>query len=94
MATACCESIECVRALAEWQQILDQIERKIREISQHPKTLQKDADQKFYSEAASQFRYFKDGWRVRAAHARESFTESSVNYSEPIERQRLSAPRK
>jgi hypothetical protein len=56
--------------LAEWHQILDQCDAKIRLIGQQPKSAQRDADQQFYSAAASQFRYFKDGWRVRVAHAR------------------------
>jgi hypothetical protein len=36
----------------------------------------KDADLNFYSQAAVQFRYFKDAWRVRVAHARETYDET------------------
>jgi HEPN domain-containing protein len=64
--------------LTDWQPIIDQVESKVRLISQKPKTLQKDEDQQFYSSAAAQFRYFKDGWRVRAMHAREEYTESEA----------------
>ncbi len=60
---------------AELQQILGQIDLKIWALSQLPRTEGRARDQEFYSAAASQFRYFKDGWRVRAAHAREGFTE-------------------
>jgi hypothetical protein len=61
---------------AEWQHILDQADSKIRTISQQPKSVQKDNDQQFYSTAAAEFRYFKDGWRVRVAHARATYVES------------------
>ena len=64
--------------LAQWQPIIDQMDAKIRGMGQKPAGLAKEADLKFYSEAASQFRYFKDGWRVRAAHARETFTEAAA----------------
>jgi hypothetical protein len=33
---------------------------------------------KFYSEAATQFRYFKDGWRVRVARARATYEEAAA----------------
>jgi hypothetical protein len=45
--------------LAEWQQIPDQADSKIKAIGQQPKSPQRDEDQTFYSMAAAQFRYFK-----------------------------------
>jgi hypothetical protein len=60
---------------ADWANIIDQMESKIKSMKEQPKSAQKDADQKFYSEAAMQFRYFKDGWRVRVSHARENYDE-------------------
>lgn len=39
------------------------------------KSDEKDADLNFYSKCAMQFRYFKDGWRVRVAHTRETYDE-------------------
>lgn len=59
--------------LADWQNLLDQIASKIKAMGATPKSKKKDADLKFYSEAAAQFTYFKDAWRVRASHAREDF---------------------
>lgn len=56
--------------LVEWAQILDRIEARIRDMKQLPRGTQKDEALQFFSEAAAQFRYFKDGWRVRVAHAR------------------------
>ena len=38
----------------------------------------KDEELTFYSQAAVQFRYFKDAWRVRVAHARASYEESQA----------------
>jgi hypothetical protein len=58
--------------------LIRQIESKIAGMKDLPKSAEKDADQKFYSEAAMQFRYFKDGWRVRAAHAREVYDEDQA----------------
>ena len=63
---------------AELQPILDQIDSKVKGLSQGPKSKARADNQEFYSAAASQFRYFKDGWRVRAAHAREGFTETEA----------------
>ena len=60
--------------LADWHQILEQTEAKIKLISDRPKSAERDANQQFYSTSASQFRYFKD-WRNRVAHARTSFDE-------------------
>jgi hypothetical protein len=67
--------------LAEEQNIIDQIENKIadkvkRPIGDSEEASRRDADRKFYSEIARQFRYIKDGWHVRVAHGRESFTGS------------------
>jgi len=62
--------------LAEWQNILDQADSKIVKMKEMPRGTQKDEVLTFYSQAAVQFRYFKDGWRVRVAHARETYEET------------------
>ncbi|MGC2223989.1 MAG: hypothetical protein WA624_17390 [Methylocella sp.] len=62
--------------LAEWQPILNQVESKIGNMQKLPRGAPKDEELHFYSDAAKQFRYFKDKWRVRCAHARESYEES------------------
>lgn len=61
--------------LAEWANLLDKIEAKIREMKLLPRNLEKDEKVQFYSEAASQFRYLKDGWRSRLAHGRATYGE-------------------
>lgn len=64
--------------LTEWGVLQGEIDKKIRDISQKPRTTERDEDQKFYSEAAAQLRYFKDGWRIRVAHARATFNEGQA----------------
>ncbi len=58
--------------------ILEQCESKIKAMKDRPRGPEKAADQEFYSTAASNFRYFKDGYRVRSAHARATFTETEA----------------
>jgi len=62
--------------LAEWQTILNAITAKIRDIENQPKdTPGRDDKLAFCSEAAAQFRFFKNGWRIRVAHARVTYNE-------------------
>ena len=65
--------------LLEQETLIRQIESKISDMKDGAKGPEKDANQNFYSEAAMQFRYFKDGWRVRAAHARETYDEDQAS---------------
>ncbi len=64
--------------LAEWHSILDQIESKIKDKKNLSKGSVKDEDLRFYSDSASQFRYFKDAWRIRVAHARATYAEDEA----------------
>jgi hypothetical protein len=41
-----------------------------------PRGTHKDEEVNFYAKAAVQFRYFKDAWRVRVAHARDTYEEA------------------
>ncbi len=61
-----------------WKNIIDQIEAEIKKLEQQPKSQQKSDDLQFYSEAAKEFRYFKDAWRNHVAHSRADydFTEA------------------
>jgi hypothetical protein len=61
--------------LAEWHNILDQADSKIVAMKMLSRGTHKDDELAFYSQAAVQFRYFKDAWRVRVAHARETYEE-------------------
>jgi hypothetical protein len=52
-----------------WHVAIDQIESEIRELERRwPKGPSKSEFLKFYSEAAKEFRYFKDGWRNYVTH--------------------------
>jgi hypothetical protein len=64
--------------LAEWGSIVGEIEPKIDAIKKAQRSAKRDEDLKFYSEAASQFRYFNNGWRIRVAHARERYEEDDA----------------
>jgi hypothetical protein len=64
--------------LAEWANILDQADAIIVKMKEMPRGTHKDQVLTFYSQAAVQFRYFKDGWRVRVAHARETYEETAA----------------
>ncbi len=59
--------------LENWKNIIDQIEKKIRELESLKKGPEKDEKLSFYSNAAVQFRYFKDAWRNHVAHLREQY---------------------
>jgi hypothetical protein len=59
-----------------WHTILDQIEKRIREMANTlPRGVEKNARLQFLSEAAKEFRYFKDGWRNYVSHARSVYDE-------------------
>ena len=53
--------------------IIEKIEAAIREIQRTKKSDNRDEDLKFYSEAAVQFRYFKDAWRNHVCHQRQRY---------------------
>jgi len=60
----------------EWQAILNGMKSRIEAIENQPHSSERrDADLQFYSEAAAQFRFFKNGWRIRVAHARAIYSE-------------------
>lgn len=59
-----------------WKNIIDQIEKKIRAMESEPKSNEKSAKMQFLSEAAMQFRWFKDAWRNEVAHAHVHYDKS------------------
>lgn len=61
--------------LADQENVIRGIESKIQAMKDRRKGTEKDEDLNFYSQAAMQFRYFKDGWRVRTAHTRATYEE-------------------
>lgn len=59
--------------LENWQNIIEKIESAIRKLENQPKGKQKSEDLKYYSEAAKEFRYFKDAWRNHVSHSRADY---------------------
>jgi hypothetical protein len=59
--------------LENWKNIIDQIEKKIKKMEDLPKSREKIEKLKFYSEAAVNFRHFKDAWRNHVSHARSNY---------------------
>jgi HEPN domain-containing protein len=63
----------------DWHPILNKCESLIGEIrDKGKKGPEKEETLRMYSQAAAQFRHFKDGWRVQAAHARPPFSEAEA----------------
>jgi HEPN domain-containing protein len=80
----------CIRALAikldvytetdSWQQLINNIESKIRDIGKtkvqgQKITAEQKADIRFYSEIATRFAFMKDAWRNDAMHGRRSYSD-------------------
>ena len=60
--------------LENWHNIIEKIESAIRDREkQLPKGMQKSAEMQYYSEAAKEFRYFKDAWRNHVSHSRVEY---------------------
>ncbi len=59
----------------DWQNLINEIEVEIKKINgPHAGTDWKQKEQ-FYSEAATNFRYFKNAWRNHVMHVRDNYTE-------------------
>jgi hypothetical protein len=64
---------------ANWDRVLNDIEAAIKRIERgDTKTPDWRHDQTFYSEAALQFRHFKDAWRNHAIHARVNYNQEKA----------------
>jgi hypothetical protein len=62
--------------LANWKNIIDQIEAKLREMEQtQPKGAAKSERLQLYAQAASGFWQFKEAWRNHVAHSRATYDE-------------------
>ena len=56
-----------------WENIINDIEAAIRKINGPSSGSDWKSKQQFYSDAAKDFRYFKDAWRNHAMHSREYY---------------------
>lgn len=65
-------------SLAQWNDIIKKIEKKIADQENIPKSAERDEELRFCSEAASQFRHFKNAYRIFVAHTRARYGESEA----------------
>jgi hypothetical protein len=66
-------------AQQDWHPVLNKCESIITDMRNSlKKGPDKEVELQFYSQAAAQFRHFKDGWRVQAAHTRAPFNEGEA----------------
>jgi HEPN domain-containing protein len=65
--------------LAEWSAVIGRIDDKIKEMREGQRTNEKDDKLSFYSECATQFRYFKDAWRNHVCHLREVYDRDQAH---------------
>lgn len=63
----------------QWHTLIEQIEKEIRnQSSTLLKGSAKTETMQFYSEAAKEFMYFKDGWRNHVSHTRSNYNENQA----------------
>lgn len=69
-------SINLTFEVEQWNTIIEQIESEIREIGKKwPRSAMKADWTRFYSEAAKEFFWFKDGWRNYVSHGGDPYDE-------------------
>lgn len=61
-----------------WQNIIQDIEAKVRDLGKLPKSPQKVEDEKFFGAAASQLYFVKNAWRNHVAHTRDSYSDKEA----------------
>jgi hypothetical protein len=60
---------------ANWQDILNKADKRLKEIEQQPKTPQRDADLEYFGSASAHFRSIKDAWRNHVSHSKKTYDE-------------------
>ena len=60
---------------ANWQEILDASEKKLKGIGQQPRSTQRDLDLEYFNETAVHFSYIKDAWRNHVSHSKRTYDE-------------------
>ena len=61
-----------------WNTIIERIESAIRDLSQTPKTAERDAQLAFYSQMASHVFYVKEAWRNFVSHGRSHYSKDDA----------------
>jgi hypothetical protein len=63
-----------------WLNIIQPIEKAIRELEQKlPRGSEKATKLQFYSQAATQFFYWKNAWRNHVSHSRGTYTDEETD---------------
>ena len=65
--------------LQNWQNIIENIESEIKNLEKLPKSKYKSETLKLFSQAAMQFRWFKEAWRNHVMHGRECYDEGKAH---------------
>lgn len=60
---------------SNWRVVIDQIEAAVKKVGKHTSGPDWKQKEQFCSEAALQFRHFKNAWRNHVMHARQSYDE-------------------
>jgi hypothetical protein len=61
-----------------WQNIIEQIERAVRDMGTQPKSQQKSEDEKFFGAATSHLYFIKNAWRNHVSHRLESYSDDEA----------------
>lgn len=61
-----------------WNAIIEQIEKAVKELGQQPKSQQKIDDEKFFGHATSHLYFVKNAWRNHVAHGRDSYSDDEA----------------
>lgn len=59
--------------LEQWRNIIDRIEKEIRQQEAQPKSTERSKELQFCAECASHFWYFKEAWRNHVSHSRVNY---------------------
>jgi hypothetical protein len=62
-------------AYENWQKVIEQIESKVRDLGQQPKSPSKVNEEKFYGAAASHLYFVKNAWRNHVSHTRDTYSD-------------------
>jgi len=65
-------------ALKNWQEVINRMGKRIKELESVQRSVVTPAALQFYSEAASNFRYFKNAWRNHVSHGRATYDEKEA----------------
>ena len=64
--------------IAQWNEMIEQIEKKIKAMNSLSHGTNWKAKERYYSDLALQFRFFKNAWRNHAMHVSQTFNDDSA----------------